>query len=153
DYGVKPNTGENASKAIKSLINELKDRKDTSAVTIVFPKGRYDFYEEDAFEREYYISNHDQDNPKKVGLALEKLSNVTVDGQGSDFIFHGQMIPISIVEGSHVKLKNLAIDFEYPAFRQLEITKVNKDDDEIIATLYPEDQYRIDDDKLVVLME
>ena len=41
--------------------------------------------------REYYISNHDQDNPKKVGIALEDMKNLTIDGQGSEFVFYGRI--------------------------------------------------------------
>lgn len=153
DYGIKPDSKENASKAVGELIRDLQKREDTTSVTVIFPTGRYDFFEEDAFTKEYYISNHDQDNPKKVGFALENLKNVTLDGQGSDFIFHGRMVPIAILEGSRITLKNMAIDFELPAFRQLEVMEVDKANNEVMVQIYPPDNYRIDDGKLVVLME
>lgn len=97
DYGVKPDTREDIALAFKKLISDLQQRTDTGRVIVVFPKGTYHFYEDNSIEREYYISNHDQSNPKRVGLALENLKNVTIEGKGSTFIFHGRMIPMSIL--------------------------------------------------------
>ena len=97
----------------------------------------YDFYEDGAFVREYYISNHDQDNPKKVAFALENLQNLTIDGQGSEFVFHGRMIPFALLKGKNITLKNFSIDFEIPALRQLRILEINKDQDELLAEIYP----------------
>ncbi|SMO32451.1 Right handed beta helix region [Saccharicrinis carchari] len=150
EFGVDPDSQENASTAAAKLIEHLQARKDTSLVTVIFPKGRYDFYEEGSFVREYYISNHDQDNPKKVGFALENLQNIVIDGQGSDLIFHGRMIPFALLNNSNVTLKNMHIDYEVPALRQLKITKVNKEADEVVAEIYPPGNYRIQDNKLVV---
>lgn len=152
-YGAKPNTNENASIATVKLIEDLQSRENTKHITVTFPKGRYDFYEDSAFVREYYISNHDQHNPKKVGFALENLQNITIDGQGSEFIFHGRMIPISLLNSKNVTLKNFSIDFEVPALRQLNVLEVDKEKGEILTEIYPSGNYRIDNGKLVILGE
>ena len=52
--------------------------------------GVYHFYPNDAVEREYYISNHDQTNPKKVGLALENFQNLTIEGNGSALMYRSR---------------------------------------------------------------
>ncbi|MBF6598702.1 MAG: alpha-1,3-galactosidase B [Fermentimonas sp.] len=153
DYGISPNTRENVSAAAHRLINDLQNRTDTAHINVIFPKGTYHFYEDSAFVREYYISNHDQDNPKKVGLALENLKNITIDGMGSTFIFHGRMIPISILNSENILLKNIYIDFEVPALRQLNVLEVNKETDEIIAEIYPNNNYRIEEGKLIIVGE
>ncbi len=88
---------------------------------ILFKKGRYDFHPDSSIRKEYYISNHDQDNPKSVGLVPESYSNLTIDGQGADFIFHGRMSPISLINNENIKLKNLRIDFKKPQICQVEI--------------------------------
>lgn len=152
-YGITANSGENSSPVVVEMINELSARESSDPLTIVFPKGRYDFYEEGSFEKEYYISNHDQTNPKRVGFALEDLKNITIDGQGSEFIFHGRMVPFALLNSSNVKIKNVSIDFELPALRQLEITNVNSENGNIEAIIYPEGHYRIDEGKLIVLGE
>lgn len=153
DYGVKPDTRENVSAAAQRLIDDLKNRTDTAHVDVIFPKGTYHFFEDSAFVREYYISNHDQDNPKKVGLAIENLKNVTIDGKGSTFIFHGRMIPVSILNSENISLKNISIDFEVPALRQLNVLEVKRESEEIIAEIYPSGNYRIDDGRLIILGE
>lgn len=145
---VKPNTKEDASPAAVKLIEQLQARQNTAHVTVTFPKGRYDFYPDSAFVREYYISNHDQDNPKSVGFALENLQNVTIDGEGSKLVFHGRMIPFSLVNCENVTLKNFSVDFEIPAFRQLKVLEVNKEKNEMVAEIYPKGNHRIADNKL-----
>ena len=87
-YGVKPNTGENFSLTINKIFKEIvADAGKDSSIVKKKKKGRYDFHSEGALKKEYYISNHDQDNPKTVAIALEDYHNITIDGQGSDFIF------------------------------------------------------------------
>ena len=92
DYGVMPDTGENSSpvmaEALRRLASELESERQ---VVIRLREGRYDFYPEGASSRVYYISNHDQDNPKSVAIALENLRNVTFDGNGAELVMHGRM--------------------------------------------------------------
>ena len=151
---VKPNTGENISAIVGELIAELEARQDTSHLTVIFPKGTYHFYEEGTFTKEYYISNHDQTNPKAVAFALENLKNVTIDGQGSEFIFHGRMVPFSILNSQNIILKNFSIDFEIPAFRQLTILLVNKENGEVEVEISPAGHHRVDEgNKLIAVSE
>lgn len=130
DYGVLPN-GADASPGMKKLLGELKNRTDSEPVTIRFPKGRYDFFPKDAAERTLYISNHDQTNPKKVAFPCEDLVNVTLDGAGSDFMFHGRMIPITLYRTENCTIRNFSIDFVDPQIVQLKVLEANKDDDSI----------------------
>ena len=99
---------------------------------------------------EYYISNHDQDNPKRVGFAFEYLQNITFDGQGSEFIFHGRMIPFALLNGKNITLKNFSVDFAVPALRQLQILDVNRERNETTAAMYLSGHYRIEDGRLVL---
>ncbi|WP_313531910.1 right-handed parallel beta-helix repeat-containing protein [Sphingobacterium multivorum] len=121
-YGVVPNTGNNSTalvnKAIQSIFSKIGKKE---PIILKFKKGRYDFHPEGALTREYYISNHDQDNPKTVGMAFENCDNVTIDGQGSDFIYHGRMLPIALIENKNLTLKNIHIDFERPQICQVKI--------------------------------
>ena len=81
-YGLNPDTGENASPLMAKALQQIAAESNSDTVRIFLPKGRYDFYPTGASEREYFISNHDQDNPKQVGLAFENMKNVVFDGQG-----------------------------------------------------------------------
>ena len=122
DYGVKPGTAENMTpifiKALESIKNENVNNEE---VKINLASGTYNFHPATVGEREYYISNHDQDNPKSVGLPFEQMKNVTFDGGGANFIFHGRMLPLSVVESSNCTFKNFSIDFKTPHISQVKV--------------------------------
>lgn len=123
EYGIVPNTGENLSQKMQEALTDIKQKYGEKKLTLLFETGRYDFYPEGAASKEYYISNHDQPNPKPVGLALEDWKNLTLDGGNADFIFHGRMLPISLVRSVNATLKNFQIDFEIPHITQIEIVE------------------------------
>ena len=121
-FGLKPDTHKNASPVLQKALSKIKaECKDGEAVILRFSEGRYDFHEKGAAVREYYISNHDQDNPKKVGIALEDMKNLTLDGQGAQFVFHGRMLPVSLLRSENCSLKNFSIDFKNPHIAQIKI--------------------------------
>lgn len=121
-FGLKANSKKNASPVLQKALAKIKaECKEAENVILRFPEGRYDFYEKGAAVREYYISNHDQSNPKKVGIVLEDMQNLTLDGQGSEFVFHGRMLPLSLLRSANCTLKNFSIDFENPHITQVKI--------------------------------
>ena len=142
-FGLFPNTKINASPLIQKALDSIKSKMPTREKIILrFSPGRYDFYEENSTQREYYISNHDQDNPKKIGIALENMQNIKLDGQGSEFIFHGRMLPISLIHSSNCQLENFSIDFENPHIAQIKIVSNNPEEGIIFETA-PWVHYRI----------
>ena len=48
-YGLKPDTGENASPLIAKALQEIAAEVNSDTVRILLPKGRYDFYPEGSF--------------------------------------------------------------------------------------------------------
>ncbi|MDO4782766.1 MAG: alpha-1,3-galactosidase B [Capnocytophaga felis] len=137
---------------VKNEIEKIKNNQE-KAGQIVMEKGIYHFYPEGSYEKELYISNHDQDNPKKVAFYLENLKNITIDGNGSELIFHGTMIPFVVKNCQNIVLKNFSIDFENPHLRQLEILEVDKENNITIAEIHPKQNYQIENDKLILFGE
>jgi hypothetical protein len=84
--------------------------KDVTYVTLVFPKGLYDFYPENAIEMYRAVANHDN-GLKRMGFPLLDCQNITIDGGGSTFMFHGRMVPFTVERGQGVTLKNFSIDW------------------------------------------
>ena len=142
-YGVKPGT-ENVSAHMQNALNAIHKATDGRDVVISFEPGTYHFYPEGASEREYYISNHDQDNPKMVGIALEDFTNLTVEGNGAEFVFHGIMLPVSLLNSENVRLKDFGIDFANPTIAQIRI----EENDDTGITFRPAKwvRHRISDD-------
>lgn len=145
DYGLRPNSGRNASPVLKKITDRIKkDCQEGDSVVIRFEKGKYFFLEKGAAVREYYISNHDQDNPKKVGIALENCSHCSIDGNGAELIFDGRMLPLAIINSKNNTIENLSIDFRTPHITQVKIVE-NSEENGITFEPAPWVNYRIND--------
>ena len=86
DHGVVP--GKDATLALTRLIQSI-DGKDN--ITLLFPKGNYDFYPENAIEKYRAVSNHDN-SLKRMIFSFVGRCNLTVDGGGSEFL--GRLVRI-----------------------------------------------------------
>ena len=120
-YGVVPNTKADVAGLVEQILAQVKAEAAGKAVTIRFAPGQYHFYPKDAAHREYYISNHDQHKDRAVGIAIEGFTGLTLDGVGADFIFHGRMLPVSVVGTTKCTLRNFSVDFATPHIAQAEI--------------------------------
>ena len=126
-YGIRPNTGKDMTPRIQKMLKKIAPLSgQEGGIILRFAPGRYDFHPDKAPERTYYISNHDQDNPKRVAFPLEGLENVTLDGGGAEFVFHGRMLPISLLDSRNCTLKNFSIDFDNPHIAQVRIVRSDK---------------------------
>lgn len=146
DYGIVPGNSGNLSQKMETFLkNNEKSLRDAEQVILRFQKGVYHFHPKQAAEREYYISNHDQINPKKVGIALEQCRSLILEGNGAQFVFHGQMLPIALIGSSNCVLKDFSIDFENPHIAQIEIVR-NDSSEGMTFRVAPWVKYRISKD-------
>lgn len=120
-YGVVPGTQTDMAPLVAQMLEKVKAEATGKAVTVRFAPGRYHFYPEGAVRKEYYISNHDQHADRAVGIAIEGFDGLTLDGCGADFIFHGRMLPLSVVGTTNCTLRNFSIDFATPHIAQAEV--------------------------------
>lgn len=150
NFGLVPDQKDNASPLMAKALEQIAaSHTGNDTITIVLPPGRYDFYPEGAAQKEYFISNHDQDNPKLVGLPFENMKNIVFDGQGSELIFHGRMLPVSLVNSENCTLKNFSIDFENPQITQAKVLENDTVANVITYELAPWVTYKITDSTLV----
>jgi len=149
DFGLKADSKVNAIPAIRKAIEECK--KHPKAV-LVFEKGRYDFWPDSTFTKEYFESNTTNDAPKKLGILIEGFTGLTIDGQGVDFIFHGAIQPISIDKSKDIVIKNINIDWDIPLTAQGKVlaTSAKNIDLEIDTVQFP---YEITDGRLYFVGE
>ena len=120
-YGVVPNMEADMAPLMAEMLDRIKVEAAGKAVTIRFAPGAYHFYPIGSVKKEYYISNHDQHAERAVGIAIEEFDNLVLDGCGADFIFHGRMLPISVVGTTNCILRNFSVDFATPHIAQAEI--------------------------------
>ena len=117
DFGVKPDSGQDATLGVFQALEACRAVKNP---VLVFPKGTYHFYPDKACERYYSIANN-WHRLQRVALPLWGFKGLTVDGQGSDFILHGLIMPVVIDDSKQMTLKNFAIDWQRPSFSQGEV--------------------------------
>lgn len=99
--------------------------KNENDIKIVFPKGVYHFYPDQAFAKYHAITNHDN-LYRYFAFPLIERSNIEIDGGGSDFIFHGLITPFLIENSKNVVLRDFSIDWEQPFFFQAEVLRSNE---------------------------
>ncbi|NOU35579.1 MAG: hypothetical protein HOO88_02205 [Kiritimatiellaceae bacterium] len=71
-------------------------------------------------------SNNDE-GVKRILFDLVGVNNLTIDGQGATLVFHGEMLPVRMVECRNVKLLNFSIDWKRPFFTQGLVLKSGAD--------------------------
>lgn len=108
DFGI-----ENVKDATPIVVKALEKCKEEGVSKLIFPKGTYHFYPTLAPEIFCEITNNDN-GFKRTSFPLIDFHNFIVDGNESDFIYHGKMIPFIIEESSNITVTNVNIDWEVP---------------------------------------
>lgn len=120
-FGVRPGTGKDMSARVASALEKIERKHGKEHITLRFAPGVYNFFPEKAPKKEYYISNHDQPNPKAVGINLDGWTDLKLQADGADFIFHGRMLPVALVNSTGCTLSGFSIDFANPHIAQVEV--------------------------------
>ncbi|MDQ1256701.1 MAG: hypothetical protein QG656_1300 [Candidatus Hydrogenedentes bacterium] len=99
--GAVPDDGQDDTLAVLAAFEKCRAKK---AQGIVFPKGRYDFHE-----------NANIISPR-MSLPIGDMHGITIDGQGSELVFHGITACFGFGRCSGITVKNMIIDWERPPF-------------------------------------
>lgn len=132
EYGADPSGMEDSARAIQEAFAAAREAKEEGAghVTVSFPKGEYHIYKDYAEKREYHTSNTSStDYPEKtIGLLIEDQKDFTLDGNGSLFMIHGNMMALAVVRSENVTLENFSWDFAVPTASEMTITGMGTDE-------------------------
>ena len=123
------------NKDITSVVRNTLAKIGEKPVKLVFPKGVYHFSTDSAFHKFHYITNHDA-GYKYIAFNLSELRNLEIDGQGSEFIFHGTILPFLIQDCRNICLRNFSIDWDIPFFVQGEVVKTNPEEGWYMLNMY-----------------
>lgn len=145
DFGVQPDSRENA---VPAVIKALQACRKVDRPVLVFPRGRYDFWPVPELQREYFESNTTDVNPKRLAVFIEGFSDLTVDGDGSELVFHDRIQPFTVDGSSGVTIRGLSIDWDVPLGAEAVVEAATEDfvDLRLEPAQYP---YLIEDGKLV----
>lgn len=122
DFGAVPNSRIAVNRAFKAAL-EACGNKDA---IIEFPCGRYDFWQD--FSRKESVAMH-----------LAGAKNITIEGNGSEFVFHGRMKMLQLDGCENVTVRNFSTDWDRPFMSQGEFLSVTDAyvDLKIDKTQYP----------------
>lgn len=110
-FGAIPNSNTDVRPALQQALASVKGKRN---ITLKFPKGRYDFWPS--------VTKGQTDN---IGFELSKCTDLTIDGEGSEFIFHGLMQIANIDSCSNIIMRNFSIDWDRPLISQAEIVEAS----------------------------
>ncbi|MDR3268409.1 MAG: hypothetical protein LBT83_05015 [Tannerella sp.] len=114
DFGAIPSARKSVVYSVKKAIEACRGK--TSAV-LKFPHGRYDFWYDGTLP----------DTVAQIAITLTGLKNLTIDGDGSEFIFHGRMTAIKAEACENLALKNFSIDWDRPLTSQAIINEITNE--------------------------
>lgn len=143
-FGVKPNSFENASYAIRKAIAACEGRGE---VVLQLPGGRIDLWPEGAEKRELYVSNATENDTfpkvKSIAFLFEGCKNITLNGNHSLVVLHGKMVSFAVLNSINIKISNIRFDYERPTMSELTIRSVT--DTAIETAIHPDSKYTIND--------
>ena len=108
--------------------------------------GSYFFRQEESFSVVQPISNtlkyDGKTHIRHAGLLLDGIKDLTIDGNGAQLIFDGEMTPAVLLDCSNVTLKNFSVDFRRR--RVSEMTLLSIQGKNMLFSVHPESPYRIE---------
>ena len=137
DYGLNQE-----GDAVPALRRALEACVAQNATKLIIPKGTYNCYPDKATEKYLRISNNDN-GMKRILFPLAGMKNFEIDGQGSEFVMHSQMVPIDVEYSENIKLTNFAIDWNKPFYFQGEVVAIDKTSNSFDLKVHEECDYEI----------
>lgn len=107
---------------VREAIEKAKDKD----IELIFEKGIYFFKSDYAIGKYLYVTNHGN-GFKKIVFDFEGFNSVKIKGQGSEFIFHGTVVPFVFEGCNNVTVNDLTIDWDIPFAFQGDVVAVNKE--------------------------
>ena len=114
DFGADPSGKSDSTKAVKAALEAAKQAD--GDVTVSFPTGEYHFWKDYATKKVYHTSNTGSlSYPEKyIGILLEGMDHVTLEGNDSSLIMHGDMMALAVVDSKDIQVQNFVLDYKDP---------------------------------------
>ncbi|MFG2630708.1 glycosyl hydrolase family 28-related protein [Streptomyces sp. NPDC048473] len=115
-FGADPTGDSDSAAAVAKALRQAKTVK--GPVRVLFPRGTYQIYPEQAEKRELYLSNtvgaDQRYRDKRIGILVEDMRDVTIDGGGSHLQFHGLMTTFAAIRSKNVSVRDFSFDVTAP---------------------------------------
>jgi len=138
--------GPGADNATPRVVTAVKALKDGG--TLRFEKGEYHFFEEGALMK-VVMAGATSWGEKKLVFGFEGKSDITIDGGGSTFVWHGNVFPFSFAKCRGVTVKNVTARAFRPSYVELKVDEY-LDDGSFEFTFSPGVAYQVKDGALLI---
>jgi parallel beta-helix repeat protein len=119
DFGVIPNSTNDAVPGIAAALAAC--RAAAAPVTLCFPPGGIHLFASNAAERYFPMSNTDVLPMRRLGILLEGMNDIVLEGENTGLILHGSMSAIAVDNCQRVSLRGFIIDTEPPCNAEAEV--------------------------------
>ena len=140
DYGADPTGVKDSTIAIWEALQAAKEAEDNGKnhVILDFPKGEYHIYKDYAQVREYHTSNTNsiQSPEKTIGILIEGHKNLTINGNDSLFMMHGNIMALAVVESQNIVLQDFSWDFAVPTVSEMTIMEMGNENGKDYTDFY-----------------
>ena len=122
DFGAVPNDNKDDTRAILSAIEACKNKQNSK---LVFEFGSYDIYG----------SQKDKRGNFEPAIDINNVSNLTIEGNGSEFIGHDYSTMFQFTNCRNVSITNLSVDWDPLPYTQGKVIQAdsNSIDIEVLA--------------------
>jgi hypothetical protein len=122
DFGAIPNDGKDDTQAIIKAIEACSSKTSSK---LIFEFGTYDIFGSQKDERNNFLPS----------IMFKNISNLTIEGNGSEFVGHDYSSMFNFSNCSNLSIANLTVDWDPLPYTQGKVTGVDSDyiDIEVIA--------------------
>ena len=136
--------GEFRKEAFVKILTEIRHYGKKARLEL--ENAPYFFRREESFPVTQPISNtlkyDGKTHIRHAGILLEGVKDLTIDGNGAQLIFDGEMTPAALLDCVNVSLKNFSVDFRRR--RVSEMTLLSIQGKSMLFSVHPESPYRIE---------
>jgi polygalacturonase len=122
DFGAIPNDGKDDTPAISKALEACISKTSSK---LIFEFGTYDIYG----------SHKDEHSNFSPSLVIKNVSNLTIEGNGSEFVGHDYSSMFHFINCINLSIANLTVDWDPLPYTQGKVTEVDSDyiDIEVLA--------------------
>ncbi|MGM9734825.1 MAG: right-handed parallel beta-helix repeat-containing protein [Candidatus Cryptobacteroides sp.] len=119
-------------------------------ISLSFDEGVYPFYPEKAVEKYVAISNNDN-SVKRIAFLLEGRKRTSISGKGSEFLFHGGMMPFLVMDCEDVTVSGIRISYDHPFVLEGTVMENNQDEKSFTMRIEGRNLYSVKEGMLMTM--
>ncbi|MFD4259108.1 glycosyl hydrolase family 28-related protein [Streptomyces sp. NPDC058534] len=144
DFGADPTGRRDSAAGIRAAIAHAKTLD--GPTRIYFSPGTYQIWPEQTAKRELYVSNTSGTNQavktKNIGILIEDMDDVVVDGGGSKLVYHGFQTIFATIRSTDVRFTDFSQDWVAPKTVDITVAESGVADGRAYRTIAIPDTYR-----------